>query len=130
MSMVPFTAAPLWVSVSDTGTNTPPVPALPVHVPARLAVGALSSAFSARQAAPPAARTLNRARSTIVGVFIMVSSFAREPIRVGPHGGVSRTLWRLAEVVDVPVDHPRSIGQQRTQVHDRLSEMALGTLHH
>src|SRR6266850_5937092 len=74
MSMVPFTAAPLWVSVSDTGTNTPPVPALPVHVPARLAVGALSSAFSARQAAHPAARTLSRARSTIVGVFIMVSS--------------------------------------------------------
>jgi hypothetical protein len=38
-------------------------------------------------------------------------------------------LWRLAEVVDVPVDQPRSIGQQRTQVHDRLGEMALGHRH-
>jgi len=39
-------------------------------------------------------------------------------------------LWRLAEVVDVPVDQPRSIGQQRTQVNDRLGAMVLGTFQH
>src|SRR6267143_6649501 len=71
--MVPFTAVPLWVSVNVTGMNTPPVPALPVHSPARLAVGALSSAISACRAAQPAATMLSRARSTIVGVFIMGS---------------------------------------------------------
>src|SRR5256885_11947183 len=79
MSMVPFTAVPLWASVSDTGTNTPPVPALPVHVPARLAVGALSSAFSARQAAHPVARTLSRARdrkSTRLNSSHLVISYA------------------------------------------------------
>src|SRR5882762_6916364 len=75
--MVPFTAVPLWVSVNVTGINTPPVPALPVHSPARLAVGALSSAISARRAAQPAATMLSRARSTIVGVFIMGSSGSR-----------------------------------------------------
>jgi hypothetical protein len=34
-------------------------------------------------------------------------------------------LWPLAEVVDVPVDEPRSIRQQCTQIHDRIGEMAL-----
>src|SRR5437660_265850 len=58
------------------------------------------------------------------------ASFAREAVRVGPPVGDSGTLWRLAEVVDVPVDQPRSIRQQCTQVHDRVGEMALGIRRH
>jgi len=38
-----------------------------------------------------------------------VASFAREPVRMGSRVAVSGTLWRPAEVVDVPVDPPRSI---------------------
>jgi len=45
---------------------------------------------------------------------------------MGSRVAVSGTLWRLAEVVDVPVDQPRSIRQQRTQVDDRAGEMAFG----
>ena len=49
---------------------------------------------------------------------------------MGTRVGVSGTVWRLAEVVDVPVDQPRSIRQQCTQVHDRVGEMALGIRRH
>lgn len=45
---------------------------------------------------------------------------------MGPRVGIAGTLWRLAEVVDVPVDQPRSIRQQRTEVYDRVGEMTLG----
>ncbi len=55
-----------------------------------------------------------------------VASFAREPVRTGSQVAVAGTVWRLAEVVDIPVDQPRSIRQQRTQVHDRVGEMAFG----
>jgi hypothetical protein len=51
---------------------------------------------------------------------VVPRSLARAPV------GVAATLRRLAEVVDVPVDQPWSIRQQRTQIHDRVGEMALG----
>jgi len=38
-----------------------------------------------------------------------VASFARAPVRMGSRVAVSGTLWRLAEVIDVPVDQPRPI---------------------
>src|SRR5262252_10851426 len=74
-SILPVTAIPVCARVRVTGTETPPVPAYPVHVPATLAVGAFAVCVSACRAAPqPAAIELSRTRSTIVGVFILSSS--------------------------------------------------------
>jgi hypothetical protein len=42
--MLPETSVPVCARVMLIGTDTPPVPALPVHVPATLAVGAFAAA--------------------------------------------------------------------------------------
>ena len=88
----------------------------------------LSAWFTAIQNRPVASATMiaapthDQSRCRILNLQIVVTltagmrsrkanaaSFAREPVRMGARVAVSGTLWRLAEVVDVPVDQPRSI---------------------
>ena len=92
--------APPLLSAWFTATQSRPVAsatmiAVPTHGPSRCRiltlpiVGTLTAGMKSRKA--------------------NVASFAREPIRMGSRVAVSVTLWRLAEVIDVPVDQPRPI---------------------
>ena len=69
--MLPETAVPFCARLIVMGANTPPVPALPDHVPATSAVGALAAAFSAsRAAAHPVATAHTNASIVIANLFI------------------------------------------------------------
>src|SRR5262245_9915121 len=73
--MLPVKLVPVWASVSVTGKDEPPCPALPVHVPATLAVGAFIAAFcSSRAAAQPTMAMHNSVRRQALVALIMGSS--------------------------------------------------------
>src|SRR5215510_10087372 len=68
--MLPDRLVLFWATVSVTVANSPPVPALPVQVPATLAVGVFSAAACCSRAVPhPAATTVTSISNPIASVF-------------------------------------------------------------
>src|SRR5215831_10662726 len=127
-SILPETAVPVCASVRVTGTETPPVPANPVHVPATLAVGAFAASISACRAAPqPATTELSRTKSTIIGVCILCSSLPSQLAKAR-----SESHWTLVryDQVDRACPHASGAASLGTSLFNELQFRTLARTQH